>query len=227
MKSMKHILSTVLLLALCLPAVANEPEPAASIYVKVGSGTRLGKPGGDTELDRKHSEKLSKGFSSQVELVFNSPSIFNAGLIFNNLHSTAVDRVLVTYTDGSQATGDMTDIVDIWSLAPATYLGGKMAGNRLGYSMGVGVGIMGIRDKGSILDYAVVKSGFCMGSVVEVNLEYFVTSKLSIGFTSALLVGQLTSYKTKEVSTGNIQNTTNASEPISHIDAMLSVAFAF
>lgn len=224
---MKRILNVLVLLAVCLQAMAQSPESAASFYVKAGMATRLGKAGGSTELERQHAQKLSKGFSAQVEMVLNSPSLFTAGLIVNDFHASATDRVLITYTDGSQATGDMIDIADIWSFVPATYLHGTTLGSRLRFSLAVGMGVMGLRDKGSLLNYSVVKSGWSMGGVTEVNLDYSLSPKLSIGFSTELLVGNLTSYKTKELSTGNVQKTSNISESISHIDALLSIAFAF
>ena len=224
---MKHIISVLALLAVCLQAVAAGPESTASIYVKAGMGTRLGKAGGSTELDRQHSQKLSQGFSAQIELVLNRPSIITGGIIVNDYHATATDRVKVTYTDGSQETGDMTDVLDIWTFAPATYIRGTTLEGRLGYSCGVGAGIMGLRDKGAIIDYSVLKSGWCIGGVTSASLEYYLSPSLSIGFTTNLLVGNLTSYKTKELSSGNIQNTSNVSETISHVDALLSIGFAF
>jgi len=121
----------------------------------------------------------------------------------------------------------MTDVADIWSFTPATYIRGTILDGRLGYSLAVGAGIMGLRDKGVILDYSVLKTGWCMGGVTEVCFEYYLTPTLAIGFNTELLVGNLTSYKTKELSTGNVQTTSKISEPISHVDALLSIAFAF
>jgi hypothetical protein len=224
---MKHIISTLVLLAVCLQAAAYGPESTASIYVKAGMGTRLGKAAGSTELDRQHAQKLSKGFSAQFELVLNRPSIITAGFIVNDLHSSATDRVVVTYTDGSKETGDMTDVADIWSFAPATYLRGNILDGRLGYSWAVGMGIMGLRDKGILLDYSVLKTGWCMGGMTEVGFEYNLTPTFSIGFNTNMLVGDLTSYNTKDLSTGNVQKTSNVHEAISHIDVLLSVSFAF
>lgn len=225
--TMKHIISTLALLAVCLYASAQSQESRASIYVKAGLGTRLGQASGNTELDRQHAQKLSKGYSAQFELVLNRPSIITAGFIVNDFHSSATDRVVVTYTDGSKETGDMTDVADIWSFTPATYIRGTILDGRLGYSLAVGAGIMGLRDKGVILDYSVLKTGWCMGGVTEVCFEYYLTPTLAIGFNTELLVGNLTSYKTKELSTGNVKTTSNISEPISHVDALLSIAFAF
>ena len=224
---MKQILSTLALIAVCLQAMAQNPESTASIYVKAGIGSRLGKAGGDTELDRQHSQKLSKGYSLQLELVLNSPSLITTGVIVNDFHSSATDKVVVTYTNGSKESGDMVDVADIWLFAPATYIKGSTLGDKLSFFWGVGVGPMGLRDKGSILDYAVIKSGWCLGGVTEVGLNYALSPAFSIGFSTNLAVGNLTSYKTKELSTGNVQKTTNVSETISHIDLLLSVSYAF
>lgn len=225
---MKHVFSTLALLAVCLQAAAYGPESIATIYVKAGMGSRLGKPGGATELDRQHAQKLATGLSTQLELVLNnSSSIITTGLIANNYHTTATDRVVVTYSNGSQQTGDMTDLLNIWLFAPATYIRGCSSNGRFGYSLGVGLGVIGIRDKGSLIDYSVMKSGWCLGGVTGVCLEYCPTPKLSIGLSTNLVVGNLTSYKTKEYSTGNIQKTSNVSESLSHIDTMLSIGFSY
>ena len=224
---MKHIISTLALIAVCLQAMAQSPESTASIYVKAGIGTRLGKAGGSTELDRQHAQKLGTGISAQLELVLNSPSLFTAGLIMNDFHATATDGVVATYSDGSQKTGDMTDVADTWLIAPATYLRGTMISDRLHYFLGVGMGIMGLRDKGVLIDYSVIKSGWCLGGVTEGGLNYMLSPTLSIGFATNLMVGDLTSYKTKELSTGNVQKTSNVHESISHIDALVSIGYAF
>ena len=121
----------------------------------------------------------------------------------------------------------MIDIADIWTFAPATYLRGTTLGNRLGLFLGVGMGVMGLRDKGTLIDYSVVKSGWSMAGVTEVGMDYKLTPALSLGLASNLIVGNLTSYKTKELSTGNIQKTSNVSESISHIDLLLSLSYAF
>lgn len=226
-RDMKRLINTLALIVVCLQAAAQSQESIASIYVKAGVGTRLGKAGGDTELDRQHAQKLSKGYSAQFELVLNRPSLFTVGFIVNDFHSSATDRVVVTYTDGSKETGDMTDVADIWSFTPATYLRGTLLDGRLGYTWAVGAGVMGLRDKGVILDYSVIKTGWCMGGITEVCFEYYLTPTLAIGFNTNLLVGNLNSYKTKELSTGNVQTTSNISETISHVDALLSVSFAF
>lgn len=225
---MKRIINTLAMLLICLQAMAQDPESTASIYLKVGYGSRLGKAGGDTELDRQHAQKLSQGFSVQLEMVLNRPSsIITAGLIANDFHATATDHVVVTYTDGSKETGDMIDIADIWLFAPATYIRGTALGSRLGYSLGVGMGPMGIRDKGSIVNYSVIKSGWCLGGVTTAGLEYILSPKLSIGISTNLTVGDLTTFKTKELSTGNVQKTSNVHETLSHIDVLASVAYAF
>ena len=224
---MKQILCTIALLAACLQAAAFGPDNPVSIYVNAGMGTRLGKAGGSTELDRQHAQKLGQGFSAQLEMVLSSPSIFTGGLIVNDYHANATDRVVVTYSDGSQKTGDMTDVMDIWLFAPATYIRTALLEGRLGTSLGVGLGVMGLRNKGVLVDYSVLKSGWCMGGVTSAHVEYRLNQKLSFGITTNLVVGELTSYKTKELSSGNVQKTSNASEAISHVDAMLSVAFTF
>ncbi len=224
---MKRILSILALLAVCMQAVAYGPESTASVYLKAGMGTRLGKPGGSTELDRQHSQKLASGFSTQLELVLNRPSILTVGTILNDFHSSATDRVVVTYTDGSQKTGDMIDVMDIWLFAAATYLRGAALDGRLVYSLAVGTGPMGLRDKGTLIDSAVLKTGWGFGGVTGANLEYYLTPALSIGLTTNLAVGNLTSYKTRNLSTGSVQTTSNISEPISHVDAMLSIGFSF
>ena len=224
---MKRIINILALLVICLQAVAQNQEGLASIYVKAGIASRLGKAGGDTELDRQHAQKLSKGYSIQLEMILNNPSLFTYGLIVNDFHATATDRVVVTYSDGSKETGDMIDIADIWLFAPATYLHGTLLDNRLHYYWGVGMGPMGIRDKGTILNYSVIKSGWCIGGVTEVGFEYQLAPKLSVGFSTDLMVGDLTSFKTKELSTGNVQKTTNVHEVLSHVDALLSLSYAF
>lgn len=224
---MKRIINTLALLVICLQAVAQNQEGTASIYVKAGFGSRLGKAGGDTELDRQHAQKLSKGYTVQLEMVLNRPSIITAGIIVNDFHSSATDRVVVTYTDGSKETGDMIDIADIWLFAPATYIHGTSLSDRLGYSLGVGMGPMGIRDKGSILNYSVIKSGWCIGGVVASGLYYNLSPKISAGISTNLMVGDLTSFKTKELSTGNVQKTTNVHEVLSHVDVLASISYAF
>lgn len=224
---MKRIVNTLALLVICLQAVAQNTESTASIYLKAGMGTRLGKAGGDTELDRQHSQKMSKGYSLQLELILNNPSIITYGFMVNDFHSTAKDRVVATYSDGSQATGDMIDIVDIWLFAPSVYIRGITLGDRLRYSLGVGTGPMGLRNKGSLLDDSVIKSGWCLGGVTGVGLDYILSPAFSIGLSTNLIVGDLTSYKTKVISTGNVQKTTNVHEAISHIDAMVAISYAF
>ncbi len=224
---MKRIINILVLLAVCMQAMAQTPDSRASIYVKLGTASRMGKATGNSEVERQHAQKLSKGLSAQFELVLNSPSIITAGFIVNDFHATAKDRVVVTYSNGSQATGDMIDIADIWTFAPATYLRGTTLGNRLGLFLGVGMGVMGLRDKGTLIDYSVIKSGWSMAGVTEVGMDYKLTPALSLGLASNLIVGNLTSYKTKELSTGNIQKTSNVSESISHIDLLLSLSYAF
>lgn len=224
---MRHIISTLALLAVCLQAAAYGPESTASIYLKTGIGSRLGKAGGSTELDRKHNQKLSQGFSAQLELVLNSASIITAGTIVSDFHATATDRVVVTYSDGSKETGDMIDVVDIWLFAPATYIRGSIIDGRLSCYLGTGLGVMGIRDKGTLIDESVIKSGWCMGGVTTTGLEYSLSPTFAIGISANLAVGNLTSYKNRYLSTGNVETVSNVSEPISHIDTMISFSYSF
>ena len=202
----------------------NNGAPRFRLAVQGGYGYRLGKnvESGQSIVD-EHNKRLKNGLTYGADLTWYTSGDIGFGLKFSNMHSKSEDMVTVTYDDGTMASGEYRDVVDMRFFGPIFSSRYVSPNNKWIFLINCGIGYLSYVDNGRVIDPMSIKSG-TLGVCADAGIDLRLMNSLYLGVSAGMIGGSLSSYSvTENGQTQKIELDKDQYESVNHLSLTIGL----
>lgn len=166
----------------------------------VGYGRRLNKVSGDLSLfDRERVKRLMNGVVSGGEYIrFIGEKGNGVGFTYHLYYSSTSEGVTMTFDDNSVEDGVYTETSKIRFMGPL-YASRLVSRNgKHVFTDNISLGVIMLDDDQTFNKHEKITTGYNLGYSFDINWQYFITDKLSIGADLSYTAGVLRNITVKE-----------------------------
>lgn len=205
--------------------------------VNVGYGLRTVQPLGENETSAEetlHNRKMNSGLSLSADAEFYLDNHIGAGIRISNLHSSNTDMMPVTFDATTRVTSAFAETTDIIFAGPVITVRASSKDMKHTFVGNIGAGEVFYRQRISItpgqagIDPVAYKvKGGNLGGCLDLNYDYAITKKLSVGANLSYVLGYITRAWIKNSDGSDLEQDDGTRVELSHISLNAGIRYSF
>ncbi|MBR5925366.1 MAG: hypothetical protein IKZ60_07860 [Bacteroidales bacterium] len=209
--------------------LADTPSgPRIRIAAQGGWFYRFGKVDESLNQDtRNFYNKMKKGREYGADATFYLNSGYGIGVKYSKGSASNSIYGTVTYNDGTQETGTISDNIDLTFIGVYASASTARLGSKHIFFLNYGVGYLGYYEKSLMLDEAIM-TGSTLATYGGLGYDYLLSDHLAIGAEITLLTGTLRAFtQTSDGQTQTYALNSDEALNVSHISADIGIRLYF